>query len=500
MKTQIITLASHDDLISIRDRMSWAKAPRILLVWPPREQVTLQPLDLRILQQHARDLGADLALVARGERTRRDARAFGIPVFRTTVEAQRQAWPVQGRRSRRRLGSMRARLARLRELQTQARPRVGTGATSGAIRMGSFVLAVLSVCAIALLFVPRADIVLHPEIREQSLTLTVDVGTGQGVVLEQGAIPAQLVRVPLSGTQSRPVVALSEVAVTKASGIAQIQNVSAAALLVPSGTVVYSSTPGLARFVTLQDVQLDTGANNIVDVPIEAIQAGAASNLPPDSIEGAEGSLSASVQVTNPEPIAGGSGAQQSVPSQAERDQLRADLEQRLQVEAQEALQSTLQAGDLLLPATLSLASVDRETFDPPPGQSAGVLSLKLEATFQIQYIRSSDLRALSAVALDAQLPSGYVPKEGTLRIQVNHIAGTGSGRGMQLELDLRRTLNRSINLMAANQLVRGASPGRAVELLDKSLPLADSSEIRLTPDWWPWLPLIPFRIDVAVQ
>ena len=93
MKTQIITLESHDDLISVRDRMSWAKSPRILLVWPKFERVTLRPMDLRVLQNHARTLGAELGLVTRIPNVKRDALGFGIPVFVTTAEAQRQAWP-----------------------------------------------------------------------------------------------------------------------------------------------------------------------------------------------------------------------------------------------------------------------------------------------------------------------------------------------------------------------------------------------------------------------
>src|SRR5215207_7702582 len=60
MKTQIITLESHDDLISVRDRLSWAKTPRILLVWPKYEKVTLRQVDLKILQRHASSLGAQL--------------------------------------------------------------------------------------------------------------------------------------------------------------------------------------------------------------------------------------------------------------------------------------------------------------------------------------------------------------------------------------------------------------------------------------------------------
>ena len=73
MNTHLLALESHDDLISVKDRMSWAKTPRILLIWPKGEKIALRPLDLRILQRHARALGADLGLVTRDPRIRREA-------------------------------------------------------------------------------------------------------------------------------------------------------------------------------------------------------------------------------------------------------------------------------------------------------------------------------------------------------------------------------------------------------------------------------------------
>src|SRR5512141_1081475 len=100
MKTQIITLESHDDLISVRDRMSWAKTPRILLVWPKYEKVSLRQVDLKVLQRHAASLGAQLGLVSRIRRVRLDAGALNIPVFKSTGEAQRVAWPKPRRRRR----------------------------------------------------------------------------------------------------------------------------------------------------------------------------------------------------------------------------------------------------------------------------------------------------------------------------------------------------------------------------------------------------------------
>src|SRR5262245_17293267 len=98
MKTQIITLESHDDLISVRDRMSWAKTPRILLVWPKYEKVTLRQVDLKVLQRHASALGAQLGLVTRTRRVRLDAEALKIPVFESAGQAQRVAWPKPRRR------------------------------------------------------------------------------------------------------------------------------------------------------------------------------------------------------------------------------------------------------------------------------------------------------------------------------------------------------------------------------------------------------------------
>src|SRR5215510_10748913 len=93
MKTQIITLESHDDLISVRDRMSWAKTQRILLVWPKYEKVMLRQVDLKVLQRHALSLGAQLGLVTRTRRIRDDAEALRIPVFESTGQAQRVVWP-----------------------------------------------------------------------------------------------------------------------------------------------------------------------------------------------------------------------------------------------------------------------------------------------------------------------------------------------------------------------------------------------------------------------
>src|SRR5918996_1370603 len=142
MKTQIITLESYDDLISVRDRLSWAKTPRILLVWPKYEKVTLRQVDLKVLHRHALSLGAQLGLVTRRRRVRDDAEALGIPVFLSTGQAQRLPWPTPRRRRWPRRSPRKELIHHKRE---QARQVSDAWRANPIIRVGSFAVGVLSV-------------------------------------------------------------------------------------------------------------------------------------------------------------------------------------------------------------------------------------------------------------------------------------------------------------------------------------------------------------------
>src|SRR6266508_5565352 len=170
MKTQIITLESHDDLISVRDRMSWAKTPRILLVWPKYEKVTLRQVDLKVLQRHAASLGAQLGLVTRRRRVRVDAEALHMPVFESTGEAQKVAWPKPRRRRRLAWHAPRKDLRQQREQLSAAEE---PWRAHPVVRILSFLLGVMAVLTLVALFIPRAEITLQPVSALQSVVLPV---------------------------------------------------------------------------------------------------------------------------------------------------------------------------------------------------------------------------------------------------------------------------------------------------------------------------------------
>ncbi|HRQ23225.1 MAG TPA: hypothetical protein PLF42_07330, partial [Anaerolineales bacterium] len=189
MKTKIITLESHDDLISVRDRLSWAKTPRILLVWPKYEKVTLRLLDLKVLQRHADSLGAQLGLVTRRANVRRDAESLGIPVFKSTADAQKQAWASPEPRVQRIPPPPRRDLRQMRDEIYEKEPAWRTSLLG---RVTTFTAGVMAVLALAGLFVPRAAVTLHPEVWSESIVIPVSASPQNEAVSITGGIPARM--------------------------------------------------------------------------------------------------------------------------------------------------------------------------------------------------------------------------------------------------------------------------------------------------------------------
>ena len=92
MKTQIIQLEAHDDTLSVQDKLDWAQAPRVLLVWPDQDKVLRNRLDLILLERYCSSHGSQLALQTKDQEVIFQAGKAGIPVFQTRREAQLQPW------------------------------------------------------------------------------------------------------------------------------------------------------------------------------------------------------------------------------------------------------------------------------------------------------------------------------------------------------------------------------------------------------------------------
>jgi hypothetical protein len=48
--------------------------------------------------------------------------------------------------------------------------------------------------------------------------------------------------------------------------------------------------------------------------------------------------------------------------------------------------------------------------------------------------------------------------------------------------------------------MVQGFGAWNVKSELKKNLPLAGTPDVQLTPSWWPWMPIVPFRITVVTK
>ena len=494
MKTQIITLESHDDLISVRDRMSWAKSPRILLVWPKFERITLRPVDLRVLQSHAHILGAELGLVTRIPNVKRSAQGFGIPVFATTAAAQREAWPPH--RAQKSLRPQKAR-PNVRAMKDQGKVKEAKWRSNPIVRVGFFAVGVLAVLSVSDLFIPRASIQLTPSSQQQSITIPVSANPDIESVFISGSVPAHQTSALVTVTQTMAVTSQGNVPNDKAEGIARFTNLTQTDLTIPAGTVIYTTDSPSVKFQTVNITHLPGGSKNFVEVPIVAVEAGSSGNVAVNAIRAIDGNLALSASVANPDPTAGGTDLTATEAADADRQHLHDMVMSMLGQQAKQEIAASIGAHELLLSNTLTADAPSQEIYDPPAGQPGDTLKLTMSVQYHAQYVTADDLTRLAQTELDASMPAGFVSEPDTLQFNSTNVFTADPSGLTHFDLQAERVLLRQIQSSQVIFLVRGLSPARAKQVLQSDLPLAAPPTLEMSPSWWPWMPLIPFRIEV---
>jgi hypothetical protein len=188
-----------------------------------------------------------------------------------------------------------------------------------------------------------------------------------------------------------------------------------------------------------------------------------------------------------------------NVPSLADRERVRGVLIQLMETKAEAQVRAMIEPEDVILPNTLDLKQNQQELYDPPAGQPGSLLTLTMRLEYAAQYVEAHDLQQLAKANLDASIPEGFRAAPDTLTFSMASAPTLDSSGIAHFDLNVQRQVVREVDSSRASALVRGLSPNAAADLLLSTLPLASQPEIRINPSWWPWLPLIPFRIDMNV-
>jgi hypothetical protein len=366
--------------------------------------------------------------------------------------------------------------------------------------VGAFFLGVFSVLVLVALFIPRAQVRLQPESELQSIVLPVTANPSVETVFITGSIPAREKRVIRDGAHTVIVTGEGVIPQSKAQGAVVFRNLTQQAVPVPAGTVVRTAGESVVRFVTTSDGEVEAGVGNELELPVEAVEGGLAGNVEAETIVVVEGRLGLSLSVINPEPLTGGREIPSVQATDRDRERAKEELIESLAREARTQLEEDIAAGDILFEDTFAVAQILSEEYDPPAGAAGTQLTLTMQVEFSMLYSAASDLTQLSSLALNASLPSGFAADSEALTVQQATDPALAEDGSVRWKIRAERDIVRQINNGQVMQMIQGIRSSRAQSLLEKNLPLKDAPEIHLSPAWWPWVPIVPFRISVVTQ
>lgn len=497
MKTHILHLESFDDIISACDRLTWAKSKRILVVWPETGSTLRRPLDLVLLKRKAEALGAQIAFVAHHPDILFHAPRLGIPVFKSIQQAQRDAWRVPRRfRSASYSLSLDYRIKRVALPEKPPQP----SPLHPLLRLSIFTISVLAVLMMASVLLPSAKLQLTPQRITQEVTIQVRAFPEQSETHITGIVPLRPITITVEGRASMDTSGSMILPYQHATGTATFTNLTEKPVLVPKGTVVRTIGQPASRFVVTQQGEVPAGPGRSVDLAIRCLSAGSQGNIRSGEIQAIEGALNTQLVVTNREDLLGGSERIEPAPTLDDRRKLLEQLTQELETNAKRELENSLNQNDILIPGSYTVLEPLEADFYPAEEQPAARIFLTLRIEMQAMVVSKQDLQDLAKQVLDSQIPSGYTARDHPITIQVQDPPTYTPEGEAQLQINASRQLQAEILEVQVVRLILFQPVSQAAKNISTHLLLAKEPDIYIFPTWWPWLPLLPFRIQVLIS
>jgi hypothetical protein len=519
---EILPVSPHANAEAVRHQLARGNTPRVALVLPEGWLELDNVAKLRLLQRQAQIQRRHLALITRQESTRKLAQSLGIPVFLEAEDAQRRKWqmfpdlplvnprnPAEGlpepppwRRSEIVARSARpshhqTRQRRIRAEEAARRPLPFWLRFAGYLAMAGIVALVLGFFVRDVL--PAATITLAPgrDTMTVSVPLTAD-GTLEGIDAETNRLPARFIEINIEATGSIATTGSEQKASDRASGYVDFNNLGAAPVNIPAGTIVSTSTGTPVSFRTTAPATLEGGVGTRVTVPIEAEAEGIAGNVRANTINTVNGALRFRVRVINTNGTGGGGAQMVRVVTQADRDNLQQQVQADAEARAYEQLQQELLPEEWLPPEsiqTLVVASV----FDKFNDDEGDTLSLNLRILAQGTALNQEQTNEAVLAAVRASVPARG-------RLVTDSVATRREPGAVALDRQVQFTMTAvaeyvvPIDPQEVSSAIAGLTPEQAISTLMAQWPLARPPEIHRDPEWRNILPTFPSRIQVRID
>jgi hypothetical protein len=492
MKTAIIQLEAHDDLTSIRDKISWSKSQRIILVFPKKLKYIPEVLDLRLIQRSARANGSSIALVTRERRVIENADEVGIPVFSSIPQAEKATWKggtlTNGEKGHAK-GIEQILLKRI-EIEEQIQP----DKLNPIIRTILFLSALAAIVLMTGYILPAAQVNVLPVVRNQEYTVDITASTEIKEASITGLIPADEKKFTLTMEKTANSTGTAILPQTKASGIINVKNLTASEVVLPAGIIFSTDEENPVRFTSKNEVVLAPGAAGI-EIKTEALLPGAKGNVESGQVNEVEGVYRTMIEASNLEPFTGGS--ELTVPSPTEEDYhklgelIKSDLDDL----AREEVKNQQTESEKAITESLNLDEIILKIQSNPVGEPSDTLTMTMKVQYSVITYNPQDVTGLINQIFDAGILKIVHTVDEEVSIVELHKPTQTAENTYKWQVRGTRWIADDWDQDLARKLIKGKRVEEAVKIIEEQFPNIQSLEVDLTPRFWRRMPYLPGRI-----
>jgi hypothetical protein len=497
VKVHILYLDPHDDHVSTLDKLGWAKAPRVLIVWPRYGRVLTRRLDLVLLQRNAQQRSKQIGLVTHDPDIRAYARELGIPVFDSLDNIPEQKWHKRARTRPPILGREGPPPTDLLSPPRETAPSPRMRPLSKIMRFMLAGIALLGIFLLAVVVVPNAEITLTPQTKTQELEITLILDPEVEQPQPDGHIPAYWERLVVEGDLRLATTGSTSVPASFSNGFVTFTNLTSNAVTVPIGTGLRASEYGDVRFTTLEDISLPAERNAEVTAEIQAVSPGLDGNLPAGAINAVEGPLGLVVSVTNPAATSGGTDETRSAVSSSDQDRLERELSNQLLAEASSQIREALDSDTTLVEGSVRQIQIQEQSYDRQLGEPADSLSLTLVVEIEGLTYHREDINPAAKKSLDAALTGETMPVPETMSYEVLTEPAIINNKSASIKILASQETYKVLDFSHLRKIVRGRTPQDAIALLEEISNSSVRPEVMISPAWFPRLPWLELRIHL---
>lgn len=495
MKTTLIQIDPHDDLISIKDKMTWAKSQRLLLFFPKGYPLDQCPLTMKLIRRYAEANGTHVGIITKNHIMREIASEQDIPCFTSAPQAEKKNWPQpkQAMPTRTYQG-----LQQLVEKKDAVADLPKSKRVINVQKIISFLILFLFSLAGLIAIFPSASITIYPKTTRQEVSYQVIANPESPGVDISGIMPAKKLFISISGDIAGDSTGKIVIPKTRATGEVQIKNLTNKVLVLPRGTIVSTKSNLPIEFYLSADVSLPPSSDVVKSVAVEAVNPGEIGNVNINQITEIAG-LEQSILISNSEPTEGGTQQSFSTPSDGDYMNLENSLRTQLLSKCRNKFSSAIEENQVLLEKSIEIDTVLTRTQTPKVGEPSERAVLSLEVSCSALVVNQNDDKQLAELLLDQELPKQMVPVNDQITVTITSPIFVNSQGLFTWNAIANRDLMQNWNKDNTLISISGKNIEDARKIMMDALDQTQIAQIEVTPYWWRRMPLIPNRIKVVI-